>query len=89
MVTRVFQAIRIEVNDELEELHSICNSLLQMKRPLYVAIITFQPNEDRFLKRFIREHKLEQPSKKPFRLKYNECKGNPRAKSASLRIFKI
>lgn len=87
MLTKIFQAIRVEVNQEMSELSNILNDLLKMSAKIIVGIITFQPNEDRLLKTFIKENKLEQVAKKPFRLSYNECKGNPRAKSASLRIF--
>ena len=87
MMTRVFQAIRITVNNEMGELKSLLNGLLEFKG-ITVAIITFQPNEDRFVKQFVKEHKLERITKKPLQYSYKECKANPRAKSAKLRIFK-
>jgi 16S rRNA (cytosine1402-N4)-methyltransferase len=87
MMTRVFQAIRITVNNEMGELKSVLNGLLEFKG-ITVAVITFQPNEDRFVKKFVKEHKLERITKKPLMHTYQECKANPRAKSAKLRIFK-
>ena len=89
VLTRCFQAIRVEVNQEMHELTTTLNQLLNCSMPLVLAIITFQPNEDRFVKSFIKQHNLSQASKKPFRLSYHQCKGNPRAKSALLRIIHL
>ena len=86
--TKVFQAIRVELNDEMKELRSILNDLLTLKN-ITVAIITFQPNEDRLVKMFIKENQLKFVQKKPFMASYKECKKNPREKSAKLRIFYI
>ena len=88
MATKVFQAIRVEVNNEMGELKSILADLLTVS-DITVAIITFQPNEDRLVKSFIKENKLECVQKKPFMASYNECRQNPREKSAKLRIFYV
>jgi len=49
--TKIFQAIRIEVNEELKEIEKLLN-LLEKKRPdnLIVAIISFHSLEDRIVK---------------------------------------
>lgn len=86
--TKLFQAIRVEVNNEMAELKKILADLLNQTN-ITVAIITFQPNEDRLVKAFIKENKLAVVQKKPFMASYNECKKNPREKSAKLRIFYI
>ena len=66
MCTKVFQAIRVEVNGELNELHRFLSGVLNYKN-MIIAIITFQPNEDKVVKRFIKENGLERITK-------NHCK---------------
>ncbi len=88
MCTKVFQAIRIEVNGEMEELRHALSKLLTLSNVM-VAVITFQPNEDRLVKAFVKEHQLQRISKKPIQASYQEAKKNPREKSAKLRIFKV
>ncbi|MGA0241980.1 MAG: 16S rRNA (cytosine(1402)-N(4))-methyltransferase RsmH [Candidatus Marinamargulisbacteria bacterium] len=87
-VTRVFQAIRIAVNNEMSEIDTFLNELLSHTN-ITVGVMTFQPNEDRRIKRFVKQHQLEVVTKKPLQSTYHECKKNPREKSAKLRIFKV
>lgn len=88
MCTKVFQAIRIEVNGEMNELKTFLHHVLNYSGTI-VAIITFQPNEDRYLKAFIKDHGLIRITKKPLQSSYQECKKNPRERTAKLRIFQI
>ena len=88
MCTKVFQAIRIEVNGEMDELRQFLNHSLDIK-DVVIAIITFQPNEDKLVKAFIKEHKLNRINKKPIQSSYHECKKNPRERTAKLRIFQV
>jgi 16S rRNA (cytosine1402-N4)-methyltransferase len=86
--TRVFQALRVAVNYEMNELTTFLNDLTHCPG-VTVAIITFQPNEDRRVKQCIRHNGWQAVSKKPFMASYHECKKNPRERTAKLRIFTV
>ncbi|MFV0556233.1 MAG: 16S rRNA (cytosine(1402)-N(4))-methyltransferase RsmH [Lactovum sp.] len=54
---KIFQALRIEVNDELGSLELSLNRAIEMLKPAgRLSIISFQPLEDKIVKRFFKEH---------------------------------
>ena len=100
--TRTFQAFRIFINAELEELQQALDATLQVLRPHgRLAVISFHSLEDRIVKQFIAQHAREVYDRRaPFappqvmdfkavqRIKPSaeEIASNPRARSAILRV---
>jgi 16S rRNA (cytosine1402-N4)-methyltransferase len=100
--TRTFQALRIHVNAELEELERGLNEALQLLAPSgRLAVISFHSLEDRIVKRFIARESRDEPDRRaPFappratrlralgriRASAAEVAANPRARSAVLRV---
>ncbi|MSR60337.1 MAG: 16S rRNA (cytosine(1402)-N(4))-methyltransferase RsmH [Planctomycetaceae bacterium] len=86
--TRVFQALRIFVNRELEQLETALKGVLHgcLKPGGIAAIISFHSLEDRSVKQAFRESTLWQLlNPKPISPSPAELRLNPRARSAKLR----
>lgn len=104
--TRVFQALRIEVNNELENLERFLPQALDILAPKgRLAVITFHSLEDRIVKDFFsreakgcicpsdfpvckcgHEKRAKIITKKPILATEAEVNGNPRARSAKMRV---
>jgi 16S rRNA (cytosine1402-N4)-methyltransferase len=86
--TRVFQALRIAVNDELGALDRLLANLPKMVKPGGRAgIISFHSLEDRRVKHAFRTQSVWHPvNKKPVEASDAETARNPRARSAKLRV---
>jgi 16S rRNA (cytosine1402-N4)-methyltransferase len=84
--TRTFQALRIAVNRELEELESLLATLGDvLVEGGVAAIISFHSLEDRLVKRAFHTQGWAQLTKKPLVASDDESAQNPRARSAKLR----
>ena len=94
--TKVFQAIRIAVNDELGQIEQTLPLLPRLlNKNGRLALITFHSLEDRLVKDFYKEAStlgeespLEILTKKPITADTQELVINPRARSAKLRVAK-
>lgn len=86
--TRVFQALRIVVNDELTALETFLSRAPNWLRTGgRIAIISFHSLEDRLVKNAFRSSSLLQVlTKKPITPQADELDQNPRSRSAKLRI---
>jgi len=88
--TKVFQALRIAVNDELNNLNKFLPQVLDvLVSGGRLAIISFHSLEDRIVKNCLKEKKreglIEILTKKVTRPRHEEIAQNPRARSAKLR----
>jgi len=100
--TRTFQALRIFINAELEELQQALKAALKVLKPGgRLVVISFHSLEDRIVKNFITQHSREVYDRRaPFaapkpmalqavaRIKPSaaEVEGNPRSRSAIMRV---
>ncbi len=100
--TRTFQAFRIFINAELEELEQALEASLQVLRPGgRLVVISFHSLEDRIVKQFIAKHSKEVvdrrvPFAAPVAMRLNalgrvkpsaeEVQANPRSRSAIMRV---
>ncbi len=93
--TRTFQALRIYVNRELENLEAALAALSRVLAPAggRAVIITFHSLEDRIVKRQFQKYAKEGTAtllaKKPVTSSREEQKENPRSRSAKLRAIRF
>jgi 16S rRNA (cytosine1402-N4)-methyltransferase len=91
--TRVFQALRIEVNQEFQHLKKALVQLPKLLRPNGIfQIISFHSLEDRIVKHSLRDTVMEDKEysfiyKKPLLPSEEETKMNPASRSAKLRAI--
>ena len=89
--TRTFQALRIAVNNELDNLQKLLDSAPQLlKKDGKIAIISFHSLEDRIVKNNFKQNEAKDiyklMTKKPIEASREEVSINRRARSAKLRI---
>ena len=101
-MAKVFQALRIEVNDEMGALREMLLAARDLLKPGgRIAILTYHSLEDRIVKNFLRSGNLDGTIEKdfygniltPFKVlekgltaSVEEVERNPRARSAKLRV---
>ena len=90
--TRVFMALRIAVNEELENLKKGLEEAFKISKPKgKIAVISFHSLEDRIVKNFFKKLKQEKLAKvltkKPITPSQEEIKKNPSSRSAKLRAI--
>ena len=91
--TRTFQALRIAVNRELERLEPSLRDAADVLAPMgRICVVSFHSLEDRIVKHTFRSlaqgpaARLSLLTKKPILPTEQECRENPRARSAKLRV---
>ena len=86
--TKVFQALRIAVNDELNNLKAVLPQAVALLKPGgRLAVISFHSLEDRIVKQYFKNNtELVNLTKKPIMASETEIKANPRSRSAKLRV---
>lgn len=90
--TRTFQAIRIETNQELENIQTALPQAIDILNPGgKLAVISFHSLEDRIVKNFFKDQakqgKATIITEKPIIPEEKEAQANPRARSSKLRII--
>lgn len=88
--TKTFQALRIAVNNEIEEIKvALQNALALLKKGGRMCVISYHSLEDRIVKNFMRDSEREGllriVTKKPLVPRYEEVLSNPASRSAKLR----
>lgn len=90
--TRTFQALRIVINNELEQLErSLKEGFNLLERQGRIVVVSFHSLEDRIVKLFFRKLKQEKRgvvlTKKPITPSREEILTNPASRSAKLRVI--
>jgi 16S rRNA (cytosine1402-N4)-methyltransferase len=90
--TKTFQAIRMAVNNEIENIkRGIKDAFDMLASKGRIAVISFHSLEDRTVKNFIKDQVREGTgkaiTKKPLKPTEREVEANPRSRSAKLRII--
>ncbi len=90
--TKVFQALRIQINDELGSLRQgLIEALSVLKSNGRIVVISFHSLEDRIVKNQFKDWQTQKLGRvlteKPISPQENEIEKNTRARSAKMRVF--
>jgi len=98
-LSKLFQALRIAVNDELNDLKRVLSDAFGiMAEGGRIVVVSYHSLEDRIVKNFFREHSektaqagkaLKILTKKVVTPEYPEVRSNPRSRSAKLRAAEV
>ncbi len=90
VATKVFQALRIAVNREFENITKLLSAAPQvLAEDATMCMISFHSIEDRIVKQaFAKSDEFQVMTKKPVQASQEEITGNPRARSAKMRVAK-
>ena len=90
--TKIFQALRIAINDELNALKEGLEQVVEIINDGSICVISFHSLEDRIVKSAFRDWEDKNlgkiMTKKPILPTKEEINRNPRSRSAKLRVFK-
>lgn len=88
--TRIFQALRMETNQELSALKQFLPAAIELLAPGgRLVVVSFHSGEDRIVKNFFRDHSKDELlilTKKPLVPTLVEIQTNPRSRSAKMRV---
>lgn len=89
---KIFQALRIAVNSELENVsEGLPKAIYLLKEKGRIAVISFHSLEDSIVKKIFKDFEKKNMGRiiteKPIEVSQKEARENPRAKSAKLRVF--
>jgi len=90
--TKTFQALRVAVNQELENIRQGIAAALEVLPPKgRLLVISFQGSEDKIVREFFKQKAkegiIQWVTRKTIRPTWDEMKDNPRARSAKMKII--
>ncbi len=86
-LSKIFQALRIEVNSEMEVLGEMLSTATRLLRKGgRLVVVTYHSLEDRMVKNVMRQGELRPVNRHVITPSQEETERNPRARSAKLRI---
>ena len=97
-LSKVFQALRITVNDELNDLERLlADSLEILSNGGRIVVVSYHSLEDRIVKNFFRNNEMKDDMTRGFKIltkkvvmpEYEEVKRNSKARSAKLRAAEV
>lgn len=97
-LSKVFQALRIAVNDELNDLERLlAGSLEVLSNGGRIVVVSYHSLEDRIVKNFFKSNEMKDDMTKGFKIltkkvvmpEYEEVKRNSKARSAKLRAAEV